>query len=94
MGEKAITYTVTDEGNGFDVEHMHKLFKKSGVKGIGDGGEPGLGISFFISSYPYHCPDGCNPENSDLVFAYNEKGNQWMFFYKFDTNRYIPLDSS
>ncbi len=92
LGKNGILYTVTDEGNGFDVAKMKERIEDKEQRSIilGTGG---FLFNMMTASCAYHNGpwqpnEPAQPVN--LVFGYNNVGNQWMFLYEFTSNRYLP----
>jgi anti-sigma regulatory factor (Ser/Thr protein kinase) len=76
LGRNGIVWSVKDEGVGFDVKRKINLYEQ----GKWFHSSEGSGILFST----------CH--QSEMTFAYNSEGNQWMFRYDFNRGRYNPIE--
>ncbi len=72
LGDQGIVWTVTDEGDGFDVEKVIRQLKTREKYYQGRG--------FGFGSF-----------SVGRQFAYNPKGNQWMWQYLFKEGNFKPI---
>lgn len=88
LGRNGIVYSVRDEGGGFDVSStLSKL--RAGDDTYHSSHSVGTLLCYSELSFSPFTPRKTG-EGPGCFFAYNKRGNQWMFAYDFDKGRYAP----
>jgi len=88
LGEHGLIFTIEDEGEGFDVEHIARLINSDRY---GDEyPEGGYGTRQFRDGRMWH--ESTEPKRCKTPrIGYNPNGNVWLMIYSFTDCRYYPV---